>query len=372
MDLSLSMVRRNPQRFIKDYLILLIGNIVNSIGMVVCFIPEGLPAAVTLVLTIVAKRMYKQKVMVKTLATVETFNYVSVSQQSLFILFLSINFILTKVIATDKTGTLTMNQMTVTALLWGNEGEYLVPIHSDPLENATPENEQFLIGRKRPSLNSADVSSAMKDLILGACLCNTAVKQTTLNNSNNNEIDNPPLETNGNNTSLQTSQLVGDAADVALYNLCNQKCSVDVEQVKKVNPRINIVPFNSKNKFMITANILEQTSNINDNDTTVLVTLKGAPDYVLSRCSTYKQDNGDEILPMNEQFRYSIQQRQEAFGKSGYRVIAMIQQKMTKTQYDRLIETYKQSKNKQQQQQIISDESDLNGLPVNNYCFIGK
>ena len=47
--------------------------------MVVCFIPEGLPAAVTLVLTIVAKRMYKQKVMVKSLATVETFNSVSVS-----------------------------------------------------------------------------------------------------------------------------------------------------------------------------------------------------------------------------------------------------------------------------------------------------
>jgi sodium/potassium-transporting ATPase subunit alpha len=46
--------------------------------MVVAFIPEGLPAAVTLVLTIVAKRMYKQKVLVKSLATVETFNSVSV------------------------------------------------------------------------------------------------------------------------------------------------------------------------------------------------------------------------------------------------------------------------------------------------------
>jgi sodium/potassium-transporting ATPase subunit alpha len=60
-----------------------IGNIVNSIGMVVAFIPEGLPAAVTLVLTIVAKRMYKQKVMVKSLATVETFNCVSVSHRLL-------------------------------------------------------------------------------------------------------------------------------------------------------------------------------------------------------------------------------------------------------------------------------------------------
>ena len=61
-----------------------LGNILNSIGMVVAFIPEGLPAAVTLVLTIVAKRMYKQKVLVKSLSTVETFNCVSVCSLNKF------------------------------------------------------------------------------------------------------------------------------------------------------------------------------------------------------------------------------------------------------------------------------------------------
>jgi sodium/potassium-transporting ATPase subunit alpha len=61
--------------------------------MVVSFIPEGLPAAVTLVLTIVAKRMYKQKVMVKSLATVEAFNYVSVSRHILILLFSRIFFL---------------------------------------------------------------------------------------------------------------------------------------------------------------------------------------------------------------------------------------------------------------------------------------
>jgi sodium/potassium-transporting ATPase subunit alpha len=69
--------------YIRNYVTFHIGNIVNSIGMIVTFIPEGLPAAVTLVLTIVAKRMYKQKVMVKSLATVETFNSVSVSHHVL-------------------------------------------------------------------------------------------------------------------------------------------------------------------------------------------------------------------------------------------------------------------------------------------------
>ncbi|CAF1022502.1 unnamed protein product [Adineta steineri] len=328
------------------------GNIVNSIGMVVCFIPEGLPAAVTLVLTIVAKRMYKQKVMVKSLATVETFNSVSV-------------------IATDKTGTLTINQMTITALLWGTQGEYMIPIHTNNEPNATLNDEQHIIDRKRPSLTAENIPTAMKDLILGACLCNNAVKQSSLINGNG--IDNPSLESNTNDTSLEKNEIVGDAADVALYHFCNDKCSVDIEQVKKTNPRINILPFNSKNKFMITANILEQTSTSTDNDATVLITLKGAPDFILSRCSTYKQDSSDEILPITEEFRSSIQQRQETLGKCGYRVIGMIQQKMKKSQYNSLVETYKTSKKQHQQKQseLISNEPDLNGLPGDNYCFIG-
>jgi magnesium-transporting ATPase (P-type) len=266
-----------------------------------------------------------------------------------------------------------MNKMTITALLWGNEGEYMVPIHSEHEQNTELKDNQRVIDRKRPSLATENIPSAMKDLILGACLCNNAVKQSSLANTNSDGIDNPALETIGDDASSQITQIVGDAADVALYHFCTEKCSVDIEQMKKVNPRINIVPFNSKNKFMITAHILEQTSSSGNNDATVLVTLKGAPDFVLSRCSTYKQDNDDEVLPMTDEFRCSVQQRQEQLGKSGYRVIAMLQQKMSKSQYDAFIEAYKTSKRQRQQQlQSLSNEPDLNGLPANNYCFIGK
>ena len=85
MDTLRQMVRKTRSLNIRLHRISAVGNVVNSIGMVVCFIPEGLPAAVTLVLTIVAKRMYKQKVMVKSLATVETFNSVSVSDYQLIV-----------------------------------------------------------------------------------------------------------------------------------------------------------------------------------------------------------------------------------------------------------------------------------------------
>ena len=84
-------------------------NIVNTIGLIVAFIPEGLPPAVTLILTIVAVRMYKQKVLVKSLATLETFNSVSL-------------------IATDKTGTLTQNKMSVVHVKWGEQSDWLVPM----------------------------------------------------------------------------------------------------------------------------------------------------------------------------------------------------------------------------------------------------
>lgn len=263
--------------------------------------------------------------------------------------------------------------MTITALLWGNEGEYMVPIHNESEEHEKSKRKQSVSSGKRPSLTADNISSAMKDLILGSCLCNNAVVQTCLADDNGDSTNNTDLATVDGAISKQTTQIVGDAADVALHNFTTTKCSIDREHVKKVNPRINAIPFNSKNKFMVTANILEQTSANQSNDPTVLITMKGAPDFVLSRCSTYKSDHGDEMLPMTDEFRSSIQQRQENLGKSGYRVIAMLQQKMSKTKYDKLIETYKLSKTQQQQQQtqLISDEPDLNGMPVNDYCFIG-
>ncbi|CAF3480301.1 unnamed protein product [Rotaria socialis] len=223
--------------------------------MVVAYIPEGLPAAVTLVLSIVAKRMYKQKILVKSLATVETFNTVPI-------------------IATDKTGTLTMNQMTITAILWGRMGEYLVPIHVN--EDKTVETEEHATNSSRPSFTVKSESNTMNGLVLGACLCNNATKQSS-SSDNEDDSENPAMETNYEESSEHTTKLVGDAADVALYRLCQDTLAINIEHVRVVNPRINAVPFNSKNKFMLTANLLEKNEmNTNEN---VLITLKGAPRF---------------------------------------------------------------------------------------------
>ncbi|CAF3193766.1 unnamed protein product [Rotaria socialis] len=313
--------------------------------MVVAYIPEGLPVAVTLVLSIVAKRMYKQKILVKSLATVETFNTVSI-------------------IATDKTGTLTMNQMTITAILWGRMGEYLVPIHVN--EDKTVETEERATNSSRPSFTVKSESNTMNDLVLGACLCNNATKQSS-SSDNEDGSENPAMETNHEESSEHTTKLVGDAADVALYRLCQDTLAINIEHVRVVNPRINAVPFNSKNKFMLTANLLEKTEmNTNEN---VLITLKGAPDFILSRCSTYRDDQSNSEMPITTEFKESIQRRQEKLGRSGYRVIAMVQQIISKDKYDANINEYKKAK---KEERLTSDEPDLNGLPHNQYCFIGE
>ena len=86
-------------------------NISFAIGVIVAFVPQGLPATVTTLLTIAAKRMATKNVLVKDLQGVETLGALTT-------------------LATDKTGTLTRNQMTVTNL-WTNDTIYAAVVSSN-------------------------------------------------------------------------------------------------------------------------------------------------------------------------------------------------------------------------------------------------
>jgi len=333
-----------------------------------------------LVLTIVAKQMYQQRVLVRSLQIVETFNSVSV-------------------IATDKTGTLTQNKMTVTHLLWDIEGVYKVP-----LPKPEPTKEENILQTIRrlssdvvqtarrlsvsattmvrklssstinelqqiPSLNDDNKTNqipneaseiqiqAFRDLLLGASLCNNADKQLVQDAQIGQDLSKMKSEL----------RIVGDAADTALYNLCVDRCLVDIEKVRDVNPRLKVLPFNSSNKFMISANQLETLdSSISEKNRTVLLILKGAPDIAIQRCSTYKNNN-DQIVPLDNEIKKALFARQEELGKNGYRVIAMCQQKFTRQEYDEMMQNYKNK----QRSESLKNEEDLNGFPSNNYCFIG-
>jgi sodium/potassium-transporting ATPase subunit alpha len=324
--------------------------------------------------------MYRQHVLVKSLQIVETFNCVSV-------------------IATDKTGTLTQNKMTVTHLLWDINGVYKAPmprrkseenntffeairsLSSDVIELTRRLSENAVKLARRLSSGTRDQSEhlplvnnntekfdvpheaseiriqAFRDLLLGAALCNNAEKQIVKD-----------VELGQDEAKMKSKiKLVGDAADTALYNLCVDQCSVHIEKVRNVNPRLKVLPFNSSNKFMISANQLETLDlSIPKRDRTVLVTLKGAPDIVIQRCSTYKMSNND-VAPLDDKVKKTLATRQEELGKHGYRVIAMCQQKLTRQEYDDMIQRHKEKQRLQASQQ----DEDLSGFPSNDYCFIG-
>ncbi|CAF0772355.1 unnamed protein product [Adineta steineri] len=355
-------------------------NIINSIGMTVGFLPLGLPSAVTLVLTFVAKKMYRQRVIVKSLQTMEIFNSISV-------------------VATGKTGTLTQNKMTVTHFLWDIHGIYKVPIpESEPTPTETlfqtisrvssgvfktarslsteavsvvrrlssgslnmshrmPSLDDDNEKNKIPNIASEIKIQAFRDLLLGACLCNNVEKQI---------VHDDPLKENLSKMKSKM-RLAGNEVDTALYNACVDQCYVDMDAVRQVNSRLKVLPFNSSNKFMISANQLESNDPaVLEGDRTVLIIMKGASDIVIQRCSSYKTDN-DEILPLTTEMKQALSHRQEELGKDGYRVIAMCQQRFTREKYNRMMEQYKE----EQRSRLLTNIEDLNGFPSNDYCFIG-
>ncbi|CAF1116392.1 unnamed protein product [Adineta steineri] len=323
--------------------ITLTGNILNSIGMIVSFLPVGLPSAITLALVIVAKRLSQQRILGKSLQIVESFNSVSV-------------------ITTDKTGTLTENKLVVNEIFWDTDSEYKI-IENE--ENKSSANKiiphtirRLSVGSLHvPQHSTAKVSPAVDrsrvevfdDLILGAALCNNAKTNLVKDTQRKHGIRkrNPEI------------QVIGDPMDIALYNLCVYEFRMEIDEIRCLNTRLRSLLFNSKNKFMITANRLEWKKD------TILMTMKGAPEVIIQYCSSYKSNDG-QILPLTIEIKQKLVRRQEMLSKNGYRVIAMSQQKLRKMRYDQLIQRYEES----QRSGIIFNQ-DFNGFPTENYCFLG-
>lgn len=206
-----------------------VDNIVFCIGIIVANVPEGLLATVTVSLTLTAKRMAAKKVLVKNLESVETLGS-------------------TTVIASDKTGTLTMNRMTA-AHIWYN-------------------NKTHLAGGMGPdSFDLKDPTFVMVNKI--ATLCNNA---TFIADEEN--MSRPILQ----------RRTKGDASESAMIKFCegvDPRPGVGIIDMRRANPKIAEVPFNSANKYQIA--ICNQDG---DWSKPRLLTMKGAPEKIWSRCDT--------------------------------------------------------------------------------------
>ena len=226
--------------------------ILTSIALAVAAIPEGLPAVVTVTLAIGMHRMAKHRAIVKKLAAVETLGC-------------------TTVICSDKTGTLTMNQMTARVVFF--------------------RGRRFMIsgeGYSAAGAITAEDGGSLPDLaplLMPAALAN--------------------------DSRLRDGELIGDPTEGALLALV-AKGGFDDETLAQGRPRIAEIPFDSAHKFMATFH--------HDGDTVRMV-VKGAPDVLLDRCNTWLDADG--VAPLDDAARVVLQAQNESFAADAMRVLAM-------------------------------------------------
>ena len=235
----------------------------TAVSLAVAAIPEGLPAVVTIVLAIGMQRMVKKNSIVKKLHAVETLGS-------------------TTVICSDKTGTLTQNQMTVVRLFADGE---LLEVSG---EGYTPEGN---FSRNGSALDVA-AESGLKLLLEGSALCNDAVLQ-------------PGAEDKG-------WRIAGDPTEGALVVVAS-KAGFDSESINEKFPRVQEIPFDSARKMMTTFHRQPGGS--------VRAFVKGAPDILLNRCN--KISSKQTITELTDTVRESIFAANSAMAKKALRVLAV-------------------------------------------------
>lgn len=239
-----------------------------SLGMIVAFIPEGLLPTVTLSLAMAVQRMAKEHALVKRLSAVETLGC-------------------TSVICSDKTGTLTQNEMTVSNL-WLPDQEFDVTgLGYAPVG-------KILAGSRE--ISAAD-NGDLKLLLTASGLCSNARVV-------------PPNEESDRYTVL------GDPTEACL-GVVAQKAGIDIDEQSTLTPRLRELPFDSRRKRMSTIHQLEKPINGSQR----IAYIKGAPKEVLELCTgIYKQGNKEELT---DEQRTQIMQANDKYASNGLRVLAV-------------------------------------------------
>jgi len=235
-----------------------------SVAAAVSAIPEGLPAVMSVVLAVGVQRMSKRHAIVRRLAAVETLGS-------------------TTVVCSDKTGTITRNQMTVEAM-WTLGRAYSVTGGGfDPAGEITAENDTTPVG-----FDDGEAHPDLAQLIEIGALANNAGL----------EVENGKWKVEGNPT------------DGALLVVA-RKAGLVPEALEARSNRLDEVPFSSRHKYMAT---LEKTA-----DRTVLLA-KGAPERILA-ASTHALRNG-EVVPFTPELRREAEQVNRSLASQAYRVVA--------------------------------------------------
>ncbi|MFZ5856962.1 MAG: cation-translocating P-type ATPase [Chloroflexota bacterium] len=273
---------RGPLEYFKEYANEVTEVFIIAISLAIAAVPEGLPAVVTISLALGMREMIRRHALIRKLSSVETLGSATV-------------------ICSDKTGTLTQNEMTVTRM-W-TDGQYI-----DITGTGYVPRGDFLV-EKQP----ADITrypAALTALWLGVL---------------NNDAE---IEITGESDSQQTYRIVGDPTEGALLVAAAKAGALPVD-VKQAYPRENEVPFDSERKRMIT---IHEVSEPNPEDISPfytddvrnwgVVAVKGAPDLVLDLCTRY-QKMDDQSVALTDEQRQRILAANDLMTQDALRVLGV-------------------------------------------------
>lgn len=231
------------------------------VALTVSAIPEGLPAILTITLAIGVQRMANRKAVVRRMPVIETLGSVSI-------------------ICTDKTGTLTRNEMMVAALVLDHQ---IYPVSG---EGYAIEGDIGSAGADQAS--SRPPAPLLADLAQAALLCNDA------------RLDN----------STEQTRVVGDPMEGALLVLA-AKAGLDLKEHIAQWPRRDEVPFDAQLRYMATLN--------HDHHGHARILLKGAPEQVIALCRSARGRDGQAVPVDPERWHRHIDQ----LAGEGLRVLAL-------------------------------------------------
>ncbi|MBT9540187.1 HAD-IC family P-type ATPase [Thiobacillus sp.] len=243
----------------------------TAVALAVAAIPEGLPAVVTVTLAIGMWRMARHRAILKKLSAVETLGS-------------------TTVICSDKTGTLTLNQMTARAG-WFAGSRFTVSG-----EGYRAAGEISLQPDSPLAVAGDGIQDRLRPLLLPMTLCTES--------------------------RVRDGQLVGDPTEGALWVLA-QKGGLDPEYELAEQPRIAEIPFDSAHKFMAT---------FHHAGAVVEMFIKGAPDVLLARSDHWLTAAGEAEL--DAAARQVIESENEILAGQALRVLAVARRVIPATAFD--------------------------------------
>ena len=252
-----------------------------AVSLAIAAVPEGLPAVVTISLALGMREMVRRHALIRKLASVETLGSATV-------------------ICSDKTGTLTQNEMTVTRL-WSAGQFFEITGSGYALKGEFKKDNQVVTLNNYPA--------AANTLWVGVL---------------NNDAELELVQNNGSSS----YRIIGDPTEGSIL-VAAAKADPDSSQLNTAFPRTDEIPFDSGRKRMVTLHSVElprpdDLSPFSNPEPRqgFAVTMKGAPDIVLDLCRYYQRSDGS-VAPLDPEMREVILAANDTMTQSALRVLGL-------------------------------------------------